>query len=449
MAKAQIIDATGALDGDFIDSASDERPLTIQQPRGRNSDDDDDLVFGDEQYLGILNDMSSVESVVTVRVYMRKQGSNNMASLFSVDPLEFPSLPALQDHLLKEYGSGTYQLRIYGKGKGAKALKQFDVVESESAKMRRQYMVPQQSQGDNGAKHVVQSALTQAEQQQAAMMTMFKQMQELAIKQPKTDIVGIIGAIAPIGAALMGLIPAMLKRPDPLEQMAAMMGIMREMREANGEGGSKEPLGMMDVLGKMVDSMGPALAGAALQQSAKATAAPRPMPQLPPQALPAAAPVPQQPVGDAAVLNAHDPQAQTDIFNKLQVNLALAANGAANGADPLLYADVIIDQLSDDELDELARHLPNPQLLTVLASLEPRIADHQEWFYDLLAGLSARFEEGGEGEDTETDDSTNPDNSAISPVTDDTSNNDANGDPLTLDTHDGGTGNPDDAGAAT
>lgn len=64
---------------------------------------------------------------------------------------------------------------------------------------------------------------------------------------------------------------------------------------------------------------------------------------------------------------------------------ALLCQKAAAGADPTLYAELILDSVDDDTLNMLLSKQPTP--LDALIAEYPPAAAHREWFASLIATL--------------------------------------------------------------
>lgn len=129
------------------------------------------------------------------------------------------------------------------------------------------------------------------------------------------------------------------------------------------------------VVEKLVETAGPGLgdlatsaAGALRQYSAGAGQAPPP----------AAAPRPQ--LAPGATLPNPKPEKKMD----LKAILNLAIDRAAAGADPMLYAEVIVDIAPDALLKPFLDGVTDGQgVVAKLALLDPRVNQHAEWFRDL------------------------------------------------------------------
>lgn len=62
--------------------------------------------------------------------------------------------------------------------------------------------------------------------------------------------------------------------------------------------------------------------------------------------------------------------------------LGMLCQKAAEGSDPALYADLILDSLPFETIEQLAALQPDP--FTALVAIHPPMAAHQEWFQQLI-----------------------------------------------------------------
>lgn len=62
--------------------------------------------------------------------------------------------------------------------------------------------------------------------------------------------------------------------------------------------------------------------------------------------------------------------------------LGMLCQKAAEGSDPSLYADLILDSLPFETIEELSRLQPDP--LSALTAIHPPMAEHREWFAQLV-----------------------------------------------------------------
>lgn len=62
--------------------------------------------------------------------------------------------------------------------------------------------------------------------------------------------------------------------------------------------------------------------------------------------------------------------------------LGMLCQKAAEGSDPSLYADLILDSLPFETIEELSKLQPDP--LSALTAIHPPMAAHREWFTELI-----------------------------------------------------------------
>jgi len=82
---------------------------------------------------------------------------------------------------------------------------------------------------------------------------------------------------------------------------------------------------------------------------------------------------------------------------------------AKNGSDPLLYVDVIVDQVEPETLESIIADLKKDDWFDKLAGLEPRAKGHKEWFTKLRDKMleeyrAAATSEADDDGEAETDD---------------------------------------------
>lgn len=134
--------------------------------------------------------------------------------------------------------------------------------------------------------------------------------------------------------------------------------------------------------------------GSPLMAQAVAAATPQPHPPQPRPALAG----PQQPQAQTQPQPQPQPQAQTQPtqpeasdVNMLHYYYGLLCQKAAAGADPTLYAEMVLDNVDDDTLNTLLTKQPTP--LDALIAEYPAAAPHREWFGQLIDVLMSAMTE--------------------------------------------------------
>lgn len=116
---------------------------------------------------------------------------------------------------------------------------------------------------------------------------------------------------------------------------------------------------------------------------AVAAAAPAPRPAGPPALPRPQGAVPQQPAPQPSQPQPAQPTMPTaDVMTQYY---ALLCQKAASGADPTLYAELILDSVDDDTLNMLLSKQPTP--LDALIAEYPPAAPHRDWFASLIGTL--------------------------------------------------------------
>jgi len=64
------------------------------------------------------------------------------------------------------------------------------------------------------------------------------------------------------------------------------------------------------------------------------------------------------------------------------------------GKDPSLYADLTLDQMPGEHFDSFANLLSDPQLIEKLATVNPEVKNHEQWFKDYIQATKDGITEG-------------------------------------------------------
>lgn len=162
---------------------------------------------------------------------------------------------------------------------------------------------------------------------------------------------------------------------DPIIGIRQLLEVQALLKSAADGGPEPAGAGTMDAIVKALDVLGPVLA-----QNAKRPPDP---PTLPSVAVPVPLPRPSSPPTGAAADAAPKPKP-----DRMRVLLHRMIRAAERDGDPGVYAQVAIDELGDEMISRLLA-MPDPQ--SVLASADPRIEKHREWFAALLTELREAY----------------------------------------------------------
>jgi len=317
--------------------------------------------------------MSGLQGANTARIHVYRIVKNQPpAYVFECDPTTF-SLDDLRD----KYNGGEFRLYIM----------------KDSRLWRNMRVLVEPKQIFHGAdpappvSHVT-DMVAMMRDSLAQQTTMIRDM--LATRAPSPfanmDLPAIITAAA---AALTALRPppAPVAPPAPDNSEKALDMFMRGLEIAQnlnqGDGGG---------IGSMLRDVLRSPIVAAAVQSAIPAQQPRP-----PQPAQPALPQPSAPVSHAKPAETPQPQPRDD--NKvLAYYLGFLVGKAQGGADASLYAELVLDNVPDQQLTPLLAR--GDQLIDHLIEIHPPVAQHREWFVKLVQEINDLLEPEPEGAGT-------------------------------------------------
>lgn len=295
-----------------------------------------------------------------VGVYRMSINSTKLLWLFNCFAADFPIKARVRD----EYGSGSYQARVYHK-KGLLRRLYFDIEES------RHNTGSKSQQSDIQA---LLKALVESQQKQMAeTQAMFARLMEARNNAP-----------APIDAqqSMMGMLGMMVqmkqfltpeRAPDNGNQFDMFVKGIEIAKELGGSGNGES--GVMDVIRDLIKSP---LLGEAIKMSAL-TDATTPA-RTGDAALMRAAPqnlLPGQPKNqDHTAMNPQD--------FLLKQALGILIDAAAKSKDTDIYAELVLDTLNEEQLHRL---LVEPDMVLALAQVAPAVTQHRAWFMALRQSM--------------------------------------------------------------
>lgn len=212
-------------------------------------------------------------------------------------------------------------------------------------------------------------------------MTAIMQMMQESNRQMLAGLAQIMGNNqAPAPTSRMDMLSEMAAMKDlfggnaqpasnPMDMLVKGMELAASMTPRQGGDTSG-----MDVLLESIKSFAPAIGAVVAQANAPKRAA-RPAQQPPMLANPAISPP-----------NTTTPEDEEAMLLKYYLNLLVGY--AAEGRDPVLYADLIADQLPESKLDEL---LAKPDMVGYLITIVPAVAGQRAWFDAVAAELKTMF----------------------------------------------------------
>lgn len=340
---------------------NDLRNRDFSQPPPDFDEPDDQPLIEPDDLDAFMGNMADGDG--EIKVYRAKVGSGSksgLAWLFSFKPGEY-TYDGLLAFLRDGYGGGDYVVRVHA-GRGNQLMK----VERVTIEAPRETAPPVLNAPDPMA----QFYREQAQQNQAMMMSLM------------TALAGRPAPVAPEGLsiadalALADRIGNKHESPDPLKQLQ----LMRELRELGLEMSGNAPAEDTGFMG-LLKTLAPAIATMSAQQPAPSE---RPLTQAAPPRQ--AAPAPQLP--RQAEPTPRPPADAVDSEAELRVLIKMLIRAASQGADAVMYADVVIDQIGEENAEAIAG---NADVMGALLAQFPEAASFGEWFGNLRQALVEYF----------------------------------------------------------
>ncbi len=276
--------------------------------------------------------------------------------------------------LAKKFGSGDYRVMLYSR------------VDSGQIVRRSNHIIPMLLSAEEDARiRALRDGRAMDQGSNGFTLEMLTAAIKAAIPQPQVNVaaqnpLGLIKEVGEIVRSLQPQAPAASQNVSAADLLGIVVAMLKD--RAGGGNDDDEPIrrganaGGMDLLMRLVDKFADplkaAMQGNAVQQNGAAAQA------LPSPAVAAAT----QSGAESAV-----PPGGDDM-SRLKAGLAFLVMQATRGADAELYADVILDNVPEDELRPL---IENPAWLDTLAVFDPGVKKHAKWFENLKAAVAAEL----------------------------------------------------------
>lgn len=320
--------------------------------------DVEDQLASDDTELG----SGTGEVFIKYKVYLIQPGSAEMTTLFECAPID---IPGLQMRLIDEYGTGKYEVKRYVSRDGGPLKLQ--------KRYRFSVMAPRNraKPAGTGDSDLAAAIRAMGEQQQRAFDQMRQMMLESTGRAPAAD---PIDQMTKMMTALAG-VRELIQPRDSLGEFVKVIGAVKEIIPEGGGGGGGGESNMWSFLEKVAPVFGVALEsmqnrGAALPPPGRPNQA-----ALPPVTPPAGVqPAPGQQSAPS------QPQTQEVNMNAVKAQISMLVNKAANNANPELYAELIIDNVQRDVIEQ---YLLAPDALDKAAELVPQVNHFRGWFQEL------------------------------------------------------------------
>ena len=310
-------------------------------------------------------DDNDTEFKINVKRAMRDKGE--LEHCFTCTPQELP----ITERIKEEYGHGAYQIWIYKDGKIYKR-RNLHIAKT----LKPSVLVPV-----NGNQDVSQliSAMTESNRQQ------MEQLQGL-VNQPQKQPLNILEIITAI-TTVIPVIKDVLAPAPQVNQMDVFMKAATFMQDIKGEG--EKESNAFDMIGKLAQTFGPGIMEMSSQLQNQQQISPQTQPQTqpqiqaqPPRSGTQIAPQPEQ----EKVMIADEQQELTQLKHQLGMLVAMAHAKK----DPLLYADLILDQVPDAQI---RRYILRDDVIPFLSNIEPNVQHFVPWFTELHNAIAGAYEE--------------------------------------------------------
>jgi hypothetical protein len=334
-------DNNGTADAEYIEIPGTAEDITEME---KTIDEELNSIFS--EFGG--DDRDTVFKIRVSRV-IKDQGQEEIC--FYCMPQELP----IFDRIKNEYGPGMYKVTVFKNN-----LK----FRNRSLNIAAPIKQPATEAAGNSGQDLTTIFTAMAEMQQKN----FEQMQSLLARQPAPAAPAPAGNplqmlidLAPAIVAIKGLFPA---QTNGVDMMLKGMEMMKDFQPDSG-GGEKNFTDFMITAAKEF--------GGPLIEMAKT---------LP--AMPAVNPAAAQPPAQIET----QPQQENDSMLMLKMQVNNFVSQAAAGKDPALYADLILDNMTPEQINEF---LGQPNLKEFLIGLNPKVSDYWPWFErlqsEVMAGL--------------------------------------------------------------
>jgi len=305
--------------------------------------------------------LASLQGATSSRITVYRVVKNQPQSyVFECDPASF-SLDDLRD----KYNGGEFRLYV---SKDGRLFKNMRVVVEPKQMPHVDHMAPSSTgmadvlavmrDGFAAQANALRDALAAARPAPTPFATM--------------DLPAIITAISGAVAALRPPTPATPDTSKAIDMFMQGLQLARELRDDAAP--TDNSIG-----GMLRDVLKSPIVAAAVQTAVQ--------PQVPPPArLPnpaAATPQPAQVSHAKPAAPQPTPQPETQV---LAYYLGFLVNKAKIGADPSLYAELVLDNVPDEQLTPMLQR--GDALIDDLVAIHAPVADHREWFIKLLAEIN-------------------------------------------------------------
>lgn len=344
---------------------------------------DADIIDADDFELALKGEFGSGANY-KVEIYRVTGESGSRGAFVGNHPTD--QIDGIKERCLEEFGTGTYRIAIRKEGR---YIKDFRFAVEKVASPGRTMHTPAPAHGDSS---VIERLLTHMAEQERRLVALI----DARTNAPASDPYEQMSKMATVMAQLRGNTTETTAGATANAFIDAVNKGIALGKELGAVNGAAPSTGLLDIINSLAQNP---VVGDALKmilERAAAGGAPAPVPAgqmvrvngARPPAPPAGAlphtPAPAGPVDHAKALD-----------TELRQKIAWLIEKAVNGANPELYAELLLDDLTP-ALSQMIIKTPN--ILDQLAIAIPEIAPHRAWF-DLVVAAMIRFDqESGESD---------------------------------------------------
>lgn len=343
---------------------------------------DDEVPAGRPPVDSLSEMLASLQGATSSRITVYRVVKNQPQSyVFECDPASF-SLDDLRD----KYNGGEFRLYV---SKDGRLFKNMRVV-VEPKQMPHVDHMPNAT----GMADVLAVMRDGFAAQAAALRDALAAAQARPVSSPFSgmDIPAIITAISGAVAALRPPTPATPDTSKAIDMFMQGLQLARELRDDAAPADNS-------IGGMLRDVLKSPIVAAAVQTAVQPQVPPQPA-RLPNPAAATPQPAPVSHAKPAAPQPTPQPENQV-----LSYYLGFLVGKAKIGSDPSLYAELVLDNIPDEQLTPMLQR--GDALIDDLVAIHAPVAEHREWFFKLLAEINALLEPGDEGGEVEQPGATN------------------------------------------
>lgn len=269
---------------------------------------------------------------------------------FSCLPSELP----INDKIKNQYGPGIYMIWIY---KNKKIFRRRKIIIAKGIEEKKE-LIPVTENKDSMYPILLQMQQQQSEKTERMLLAFLEK--SSPPPQPQHNPIEMMTAMLTAVTQLQNL----TDKSNGVDDLLKTVQLVREL-----DGGTDNDPSLLGLFGKAMP---------ALINAGQATVQPEIQPEIPPQS---AQPQPEE--------NINVQNEEEEKLNLFKFQLASLVRIASDGGDPEVYADVILDRFSEDQLKQF---LEIPDIMEYLISINTDVANYKGWFEKLIEAVKVEVD---------------------------------------------------------